>query len=264
LLVGDSLAVGLANPLALLGMQFDSLAVSGTSVQYWTTVGLANLQLELEKKPTSVFIVLGTNDAFNGTAYASTAAAATAKLLAVIKRTGALIFWVGPPSLPASYRGKSGRAVIAAIRDVVERTPDATWIDSSKATIERSADGLHPTMQGYYYWADLLVDELAGGFVSPTEVGQISLGEDTDEPMVRPAAPSIVLVPAGWAHSKTRTPAMTAFAVSVLAKRNPIGHLERATIEGSKIGALTEWHWDNHVGGQWKWHRGISLLAPTS
>lgn len=266
LLVGDSLAIGLANPFASLGMRFESIAISGTTVEYWTKGGLAKLQAELAKKPASVFVSLGTNDAFNGATYTATAAASTNMLLALIARTGALVFWIGPPSLPASYGGKlPSQAVIDGIREVVENTQGATWIDSSKATIARESDGLHPTMSGYYYWADLLVDDLAGSFVSPTNVGQPEkLGEDSDEPFPRPPPPSVVVVPAGWVHTKTRTPAMTAFAVSVLAKRKPIGDLEISNVEGVRVGALTEWHWDNHVGGEWKWHRGISLLTPTS
>jgi hypothetical protein len=266
LLVGDLFATGLANPLGSLGVNFELLADSGSTVEYWTKEGLTKLQAELAKKPSSVFVSLGMNDAFNGEAYATTAGASTTMLLALINRAGALIFWVGPPSLPSSYGGKlPSQAVIDAIRQVVEATPGATWIDSSKKTIARDSDGLYPTMSGYYYWADLLVDDLAGAFVSPTDVGQPEkLGEDSDEPFPRPPPPSVVVVPAGWVHTKTRTPAMTAFAVSVLAKRKPIGDLEISNVEGVRVGALTEWHWDNHVGGEWKWHRGISLLAPTS
>jgi lysophospholipase L1-like esterase len=264
-LVGDLFAHGLASPLRSLGLNFELLADSGSTVEYWTKGGLARLQAELAKKPSSVFVSLGMNDAFNGEAYATMAGASTNMLLAIINRAGGLIFWIGPPSLP-SYGGKlPSQAVIDAIRQVVENTPGATWIDSSTATIARQSGGLHPTLSGYYYWADLLVDDLAGSFVSPTDVGQAEkLGEDSDEPFPRPRPPSVVVVPTGWVHTKTRTPATTAFAVAVLAKRKPIGDLEINNVEGVRVGALTEWHWDNHVGGEWKWHRGISLLVPSS
>jgi hypothetical protein len=55
---------------------------------------------------------------------------------------------------------------------------------------------------------------------------------------------------------------MMVFALSVLAEKRPIGDLQTRNIDGRQIGALTEWHWDNHVDHMWKWHRGISLLVP--
>lgn len=79
----------------------------------------------------------------------------------------------------------------------------------------------------------------------------------------RPAPPSKVVVPAGWYRmpDSAVTPAMTAFAEATLQQQKPLGDVQETDIAGKHVGALTEWHWDNHVGGVYQWHRGVSMLA---
>ncbi len=276
LLIGDSLGVGLAAAFRTLGLSVESIALSGTTVDYWTNAGKAKLQALLGTNPGSMFVSLGANDAYNGDSYASTAAASTRALLALISGptlAGPQVFWIGPPKLPPTYGGKAvSQAVLDAIRQVVDATPGATWIDSSAFEIVRSDDHLHPTTAGYSQWAALLVASLGASFVTPSPVamkggiGGLSLGaDDSEEPIPRPAPPTVVLSPPpGWVHRKEATAPMMAFAISVLAQRRPMGDVQTAVLDGSRIGALTEWHWDNHVDHTWKWHRGISLLAPVA
>lgn len=276
LLIGDSLGVGLAAAFRALGLSVESIAVSGTTVDYWVKAGSGKLfeQALVRGKPGSVFVSLGANDAYNGDSYASTAAASTRALLALISgstRAGPQVFWIGPPKLPATYGGNlMSQAVLDAIRGVVETTDGARWLDSSAFDIARSDDHLHPTAAGYSNWATLLVAELGASFVTPSSatvkggIGGVSLGaDDSDEPIPRPNPPTVVVSPPpGWVHRKDASGPMMAFAISVLAQRRPMGDVQTAVIDGSRIGALTEWHWDNHVDHAWKWHRGISLLAP--
>lgn len=260
LLVGDSLAVGLAGPFKSLGLAHRSIAVSGTTVDYWTKGGKAKLQSALKGKPGMVFVSLGANDAYAGPSYASTAADATTRLLVTIASSGAQVIWIGPPALPATYAGKSkAQSVIDAIRAVVETTAGAMWLDNSAFAIPRGADQLHPTAAGYASWANLLVDLLGQFFVSPGPA-EAALQGDDDEPSPRPDPPSIIAVPADWARLKNASRPMLVFGLTVLAQRRPLGDVQTKTIDGRSIGALTEWHWDNHVDHVWKWHRGISLL----
>lgn len=261
LLVGDSMGVGLTSPLRMAGLPIHSIAVVGTTVEYWVNQGLPALQAELAKKPGGVLVALGTNDAFNGDAYAPRAAAAVQKLLAAIDAAGGLTFWIGPPKLPASYGGKApSQAVVDAIRNAVDTfPPGASWIESGALTIPRSADGLHPTAAGYSYWSDIIVDQLGQSFVAPSATGDALQGDAFGADI--PPPPSPIVVPAGWTQLKPPvSPAMTAFAVSVLVQRRPIGDLLVSMIEGKSIGAFTTWHYDDHVGHVLKWHRGISLL----
>lgn len=260
LLVGDSLAVGLAGPFKSLGLAHRSIAVSGTTVDYWTKAGKARLRARLADKPGLVFVSLGANDAYAGPSYASTAADATTRLLTMIASSGAQVIWIGPPALPATYSGKPmAQPVIDAIRAVVESTAGAMWLDNSAFAIPRGPDQLHPTAAGYTSWANLLVDLLGQFFVAPGPA-EASLRGDDDEPAPRPDPPSIVTVPAGWTRLQNASRPMLVFGLTVLAQRRPLGDVQTKTIDGRSIGALTEWHWDNHVDHTWKWHRGISLL----
>lgn len=85
--------------------------------------------------------------------------------------------------------------------------------------------------------------------------------ETDEEPFPIPPPPSIVTTPPGWVRVPHATRAMMVFALTVLAQRRPIGDLQVGTVDGKEIGALTDWHWDNHVDHTWKWHRGISMVA---
>lgn len=263
-LVGDSMGVGLTSPLRMAGMPIHSIALQGTTVEYWTKQGAAALQAALATKPGAVLVALGTNDAFNGDSYAPRASAAVDKLIVAIRATGAEIYWISPPKLPASYGGKApSQAVLDAIREAVQKAPDVFWIESSDLTIPRSADGLHPTGAGYSYWSDIIVDRLGLSFVSPSSTTDTVQGDTFGADI--PPPPSPIVIPDGWKQfpkGAIVTPALRSFAVSVLVQRRPIGDLQVSMIEGKSIGALTTWHYDDHVGHVLKWHRGISLLQP--
>jgi lysophospholipase L1-like esterase len=79
----------------------------------------------------------------------------------------------------------------------------------------------------------------------------------------KPPPPSKVIVPAGWYRlpEASVTPAMTSLAEATQAKSLPLGDVQEADIDGKHVGAFTEWHWDNHQGGVYKWHHGVSMLA---
>lgn len=263
LLLGDSLAVGLSGPFKSLGLPMQSIAIEGTTTEYWTTTGRARLATALTPSIGTVLVSLGTNDAYAGESYAPRALASTHQLLSTLIGAGAQVLWIGPPKLPSSYGSKLlSQGTLDTIRQVVEATDGALWLDHGNTNLPRQSDQLHPTQAGYLAWANLLVDELAQFFVSPgpTDMSN-SLGDDT-EPSPIPPPPSVVPIPPGWDRLKNASRPMMVFALSVLAERRPIGDLKLGTVDGREVAALTEWHWDNHVDRTWKWHRGISLLVP--
>lgn len=262
LLIGDSLGVGLGASLQTLGLPLQSIAVDSViDVEYWAITGEAKLKAELTPTTTIVVVSLGTDDAYKPSTYASIAADFTRELLALLTSSGAQVVWIGPPKLPSSYNSKPlSSEVLEAIRVVVDGTDGATWLDSTNVNLPRQGDNLHPTPTGYVAWAKLLVQELANFFVAPGPIDS-KLGDDEPEPQ-RPAPPSIVTAPKGWSRMKNPSLAILVFALAVLSQRRPLGDLTVKTIEGKQIGALTEWHWDDHVDHKWQWHRGISLLIP--
>lgn len=266
-LIGDSLAVGLASPLRMAGLPLHSIPVAGTTIDYWLNKGKAALHQALATKPGGVLVVLGTNDALNGDEYAAKASAAAKELVELITSAGGTVFWIGAPTLPSSYGGKTfSQAVLDAIRTAVKALPDTVWIESSGFTIERSADKLHPTGAGYAHWSDLIVDQLVSKFVTPDTVQGDVLSGDQPEPSPRPSPPSIVVIPPGWQRlALKKVPWQVAnelqrYAVTVLVQKRPLGDLQPKTIEGKQYGVMTDLHWDDHSDNTWKWHRGMSLL----
>ena len=266
-LVGDSLAIGLTTPLRMAGLPIHSIAIGGTTIAYWASTGKARLDAELASKPTSIMVSLGTNDAYNVDSYAPIVTPITAAFLKRLSDAGAFVFWIGPPKLPTSYNGHTlSQSVLSTIRAVVDASQDAIWIDSSALNIERQSDQLHPTEAGYAQWADYIIDLMAQSFVQPnaTSVGDVTAAQP--EPTPRPPPPVTVTVPTGWRRLKTVEPGpdVSNFAISILVRGLPYGDVRAMTTAGGgkALGALTDTHWDDHVGGTWKWHRGISLLEP--
>jgi hypothetical protein len=79
-------------------------------------------------------------------------------------------------------------------------------------------------------------------------------------------APAVVPIPAGFrrALGKEITPHVQAFARQALGSALPIGKQQSADVDGKLFMALTEWHYDDHVGNPGKpcWHPGISIFTP--
>lgn len=162
-LMGDSLAVGLKSHFPVLGQPVKPQAVIGTTVEYWASgQGNAALHRELKEKPELVLVSLGGNDAFVPRLNAAgIAKKSTESLLKQIKNAGSSVAWIGPPSLPPEYEGRppDGRVVLG-IRETVLADPTNRWLDATGLNIERSADHMHPTAEGYRSWAQNIIHEL--------------------------------------------------------------------------------------------------------
>jgi len=150
LLVGDSLAVGLAPHLELLAEEegiedYRALAVSGSRIDQWADSAALEEVLETFH-PTLVLVSLGTNDEALGPGAADRQAEALDELLALFEDTDAAIAWIGPPELP--FEGGGVRELL------MEAVPH--YFDSEDYEIPRGPDDLHPTAAGYAGWAGVI------------------------------------------------------------------------------------------------------------
>lgn len=152
LLVGDSLAVGLAPVLGQLakdnGVVFDSAAKTGSRIAEWAPGGSLNasLQQKLAARPKVVLISLGTNDEALSQQAAAAEVPKLDALIALVKASGAELGWIGPPfPLPFAANG-----ITTVIRSKV---PASHYFASENFTIPRAGDRLHPTVKGYAGWA---------------------------------------------------------------------------------------------------------------
>lgn len=148
LLVGDSLAVGLAPPLrASLGTRFASDARGGTVARQWITRGWLAAALA-QHKPTLVLVSSGTNDAA-GQITAEAFAANVRDVTALAAQHGARVVWLAPPPMP--YATAQIPAGLAA-SGVPTLTPPAD--------LERAPDKIHCTPRGYAQWAARILEAI--------------------------------------------------------------------------------------------------------
>lgn len=149
LLLGDSLAEGLAPPLRALAQDeriaFEVRAVRGTRIDQWATSQKIPDVLA-RFRPTLILVSLGTNDEYlRGEDAAARQRPAAEALWRVLDAAGAHVVWVGPPMLP-----KPSNGVRAMLRGVV---PSRAYYPSDELAIPRGPDGIHPTPRGYAGWA---------------------------------------------------------------------------------------------------------------
>ncbi len=160
LLIGDSLAQGLAAPLRLRAQQsqipFDALAKQSTRIDQWA--GSAELSAKLASfRPTLVMVSLGTNDeAIPAPSGAGTSGAAAfveaqrkalRRLLFQVGPLGTDVLWIAPPKLPHASNG---------IRAMLEEELGPRLFHSERVAIHQGPDRIHPTGEGYREWADAI------------------------------------------------------------------------------------------------------------
>jgi lysophospholipase L1-like esterase len=142
LLVGDSLAAGMASPLkrrlAEDGATLATVARGGTSIRQWARSGWLAEALA-QARPALVLVSLGTNDMVaEGNRTEDIRA-----ILDRVREVGAPVVWVEPPSMP-TLRDRAGvRATLHAT------VPRASLFPSPSVPIQRAKDQIHATPQGY-------------------------------------------------------------------------------------------------------------------
>lgn len=164
LLIGDSLAVGMAPHFSMLakdaGVEFKSLAKVGTRIDQWASS--AELKKLAESfKPDLVLVSLGTNDEFmRGADVVQKQQVQLEKLLAVLTEWPRAIdyglgpehiVWIGPPTLPNPPSPDVAKMIQESAGSVL--SPKFHYFHSEKLTIPRGPDGIHPTVRGYAGWA---------------------------------------------------------------------------------------------------------------
>jgi len=150
LLIGDSLAIGLAPSLkALLGRlggTFTGRGIVNATMKQWLSGSLLDDALRAAK-PTLVLVSLGTNDAKPVDVDRSEAAT---ELASRIARSGADVVWILPPSLPFPASDTS-LSIASAMRK-----GGFPSFASGALSIPRQSDQIHPTIDGYAKWADVI------------------------------------------------------------------------------------------------------------
>ncbi len=162
LLIGDSLAVGLAVPLGALAKEqkiaFQGIGVSGTRIDQWAKSAALEQALRTFR-PTIVLISLGTNDAYMmpppdvGIRQAPFADELLSKIELALPRA---IVWITPPTLPPQARQLASvreliRAQGATFRPRVR--PRVSLFPSERLKLARGPDQIHPVASAYAAWA---------------------------------------------------------------------------------------------------------------
>jgi lysophospholipase L1-like esterase len=157
LLIGDSLAVGLAPQLKALAdegrVEFASRAIEGTRIDQWAKSERLKDKLR-SFRPDLVLVSLGTNDAYATGIKPEQQRVALDALVARLREAGAQVVWIGPPAL----RSPPNPQMLRMIREAV---PSSHYFPSETLDIPRAPDGLHPTLRGYAGWAGSIWQWLA-------------------------------------------------------------------------------------------------------
>ncbi len=168
-LIGDSLAVGLSKfglgaRAQAAGYPFAAHAVGGTRAADWAPKLYGILKEEglddtpgIVKENALVLVSLGTND--SGPDWSGNRPAAVGQAMQdIIKVVRGIykadLIWIGMPPLPYQKLPNQDR-----IRSLISQLQTDS-IDSSKMTIQKSSDMIHPTPDGYNQWAEQLWKEL--------------------------------------------------------------------------------------------------------
>lgn len=150
ILLGDSLAQGLAPPLGQLvtesGYDFASDVQPGTRVEQWGASGRAEASAA-GFGATVAIVSLGTNDAAANAEWQARFAARAVSLVERLKATGVRdVLWLIPPLMPFDLT-----TIAAGITNSGAAVFDARPID-----MPRGPDRIHPTIAGFGGWAAAL------------------------------------------------------------------------------------------------------------
>lgn len=144
LLVGDSLAQGMASPFYKLTRQKGYVSsvecAQGTRIDYWAKKFDKILNLT---RPSLVIISLGTND--SGLRDPEVQRVHIKNIKKIAARYNADILWILPQALPARFVGQQGIKKI-----IVEELGEKTFDTNIK--LEKIKDQVHLTQRGYEAW----------------------------------------------------------------------------------------------------------------
>lgn len=145
-LLGDSLAEGMASPFAKLAKKNGYMpgihALHGTTMDYWSK---RIQEIMINNRPKLVIVSLGTNDA--GSSNPEIQRIHAKKIRDSVKKYGGKLLWITPLNLPSKFRGQQG------IRKILEEeiSPEDRY-DSTKLELQMAKDKIHLTRKGYEDW----------------------------------------------------------------------------------------------------------------
>ncbi len=152
LLIGDSMMEGLQIYLKMrtekCSHNIVSLAKTSTSIVAWVGKdSTGNLKQAIKKhQPTLVLISLGSNELFAKKALLPEYAKYLDNILLQLGNTN--FVWICPPNWKKDF----------GLTDLIlEKVQEDRFFPSRDLKLPRTADGIHPTMQGYEIWADKIL-----------------------------------------------------------------------------------------------------------
>lgn len=149
LLVGDSLAAGLAVPLRdrfrASGGDLASRSANGSTIDHWSQ-GSALSEALTQTQPATTLVSLGTNDL--AAKPADHKRPIIEAITARIRAAGSAVVWILPPRMPLPDRG--GLRALLALELARLAVPA---FDSESLDLPRGPDGIHPTPAGFAQWA---------------------------------------------------------------------------------------------------------------
>jgi lysophospholipase L1-like esterase len=149
LFIGDSMAEGLQIPLAeytqFNGHKLTTIAKTSTSIVAWVgRDSLGRLRNTIQElKPSYVILSLGSNELFT-----KDLETYDKYLQNIVNQLGNTKFvWIGPPKWKED-NGLTNR--------IAQKIGKNRYFPSEAVKMRRAGDGIHPTYQGYFQWADSL------------------------------------------------------------------------------------------------------------
>lgn len=150
LLIGDSLAVGLApefrNLARSAGYRPVTHTIGGTTASQWIPWLKSDLSTH---HPALVVISLGTNDAGANIEWVRNHNTVYARLAKEAMDVGAKVAWIGPPKLSERRLPHAGE-----IRDMIRDSINAPYYESQDLDFPQAEDKIHSSPKGYKIWMD--------------------------------------------------------------------------------------------------------------
>jgi hypothetical protein len=134
------------------GVEFDTVAIPGSSVIQWATKLHKEWYKIRKLKPTTIFVSLGANDACIGSRVVRNEKPYLEKFLKRLERTGATkVFWLGPPKIGVPKSGKSLHPqAISGLDDFANMVSEQTiYLDARDVDIDMWDDQLHCSRPRY-------------------------------------------------------------------------------------------------------------------